>query len=221
MAEGKTEKATPKRREEARKKGQVARSADVNGAVILLAGLLALSAFGPKMLEEMRAAMVDVLSYMSTPDVVSDRNIGMLFVMVGRHVALAAAPVTLVCLLAGFAAGAGQVGLKPAFGAIKPNFGKLNPANGFKHMFGPNMLAEAAKSIGKVSVVGAIAAASLFPKLNELGALVGSPPEDLIPQIAHQILGIAQRAAGAYLVIAAIDYLHQRYRHEKSLKMDK
>ena len=50
MAENRTEKATPKRLEEARKKGQVARSADVNGAVVLMAGLLALSAFGPKML---------------------------------------------------------------------------------------------------------------------------------------------------------------------------
>ena len=46
-------------------------------------------------------------------------------------------------------------------------------------------------------------------------------PTDLIPQIAHMILAIAQRAAGAYLVIAAIDYGYQRYRHEKSLRMDK
>jgi flagellar biosynthetic protein FlhB len=221
MAEGKTEKATPKRREEARKKGQVAKSADVNGAVILLAGLLALSAFGPKMMNEMRQGMVDVISYMSTPDVVSERNLGMLFLMVGRHVALATLPVALVCALAGFAAGAGQVGLKPAFGAIKPDFKKLNPAKGLKNMLGPNLFAEAGKSIGKVSAVGAIAALSVFPKLDEMGALVGTPPEDLIPQIAHMILGIAQRAAGAYLVIAACDYVWQKHRHEKSLKMDK
>src|SRR3954452_15835508 len=221
MAEGKTEKATPKRREDARKKGQVAKSADVNGAVILLAGLLALSAFGPKMMNEMREGMVEVISYMSTPDVVSERNLGMLFLVVGRHVALATLPVALVCGLAGFAAGAGQVGLKPTFGAIKPDFKKLNPAKGLKNMFGPNLIAEAAKSIGKVSIVGAIAAASLFPKLDEMGSLVGTPPADLIPQIAHMILGIAQRAAGAYLVIAACDYVWQKHRHEKSLKMDK
>ena len=48
MANDKTEKATPKKKEDARKKGQVAKSADVNGAAILLAGLLALSAFGPE-----------------------------------------------------------------------------------------------------------------------------------------------------------------------------
>ena len=48
MANDKTEKATPKKKEDARKKGQVAKSADINGAAILLAGLIALSAAGPK-----------------------------------------------------------------------------------------------------------------------------------------------------------------------------
>jgi flagellar biosynthetic protein FlhB len=221
MAEGKTEKATPKRREEARKKGQVARSADVNGAVVLLAGLLALSAFGPRMLEQMRQGMTDTIALISTPDAVNGRNLGMLVEMVGSHVVLATLPVTLVCMLAGVAAGAGQVGLKPTFGAIRPKFSKLNPAHGFKNIFGSNMFAEAGKSLLKVAVVGAIAATAVYPKMDQLGALVGTPPEDLIPQIAGMILSIAQRAAGAYLVIAAIDYAYQRHRHEKSLRMDK
>jgi flagellar biosynthetic protein FlhB len=221
MAESKTEKATPKRREEARKKGQVARSADVNGAVVLMAGLLALSAFGPKMLEQLRQGMTDMLALVSTPDAVSARNLGSLIGTVAVHVGLATLPVALVCMLAGFAAGAGQVGLKPSFQAVMPKFSKLNPAHGFKNIFGPNMFAEAGKSILKVTVVGAIAATAVYPKMDELGALVGTPPEDLIPQIAGMILSIAQRAAGAYVVIAAIDYAYQRYRHEKSLRMDK
>ena len=214
MAEGKTEKATPKRREEARKKGQVAKSADVNGAVVLVAGLLALSAFGPKMMEEMRQGMVDVISYMSTPDVVNARNLGMLFMMVGRHVALATLPVAAVCALAGLAAGAGQVGLKPMFGAMKPDFKKLNPAKGLKNMFGPNLFAEAAKSIGKVSIVGAIAALALFPKLQEFGALVGTPPEDLIPQIAHTISASPSARRRLPGESPACDYIYQRYRRE-------
>ena len=58
MANDKTEKATPKKKEDARKKGQVARSADVNGAAVLIAGLLAMSAFGPKVMEQMQLAML-------------------------------------------------------------------------------------------------------------------------------------------------------------------
>jgi flagellar biosynthetic protein FlhB len=221
MAEGKTEKATPKRREEARKKGQVAKSTDVNGAVVLMAGLLALSAFGPKMMEQMREGMLAVFALVATPDVVSQQGVGSLFMLVGQHVALAALPICAVCLLAGFAASAGQVGLKPSFEALKPNFKKLNPASGLKNMFGPNSLFEAGKTISKVSLVAVIATATLYPKLSDVGALVGTPPADLIPQIAHLILSIAQRAGGAYLLIAAVDYFYQKYRHEKSMKMDK
>ena len=73
MAENKTEKATPKKREDARKKGQVARSMDVNGAAVLLASLFALSATAPKMMEHCRLAMVQVFSLMKTPQVVNSR----------------------------------------------------------------------------------------------------------------------------------------------------
>ena len=67
MAENKTEKATPKKRDEARKKGQVARSMDANGAVVLMAGVLALSAFGPGIMRRMEEATVGVLSFVSRP----------------------------------------------------------------------------------------------------------------------------------------------------------
>ena len=63
MAENKTEKATPKKRAEARKKGQVARSQDVNGAVVLMAALIALSAFGPGVVRRMQEAMIGVRAF--------------------------------------------------------------------------------------------------------------------------------------------------------------
>jgi flagellar biosynthetic protein FlhB len=221
MAHDKTEKATPKKREESRKKGQVARSADVNGATILMSGLLALSAFGPSIMARMEQAMLEVIARIQHPEVVSSKGIGSLFLLVGQNVGLAVLPVVGVCAVAGIAAGAGQVGLKPTFSALKPDPKRINPLSGAKNVFGPNMLAEAVKSVSKVSIVGAIAFLAVFPKLNELGALVGTPPADLVPQIAHIVLSIAQRAGGAYLVIAAADYLWQRHRHEKSLKMGK
>jgi flagellar biosynthetic protein FlhB len=222
MAEGKTEKATPKKREEARKKGQVARSADVNGAVVLLAGLLALSAFGPKVMEQLKLAMVQVIELMQRPEIVDQQGVGTLFLLVGRHAGLAMLPIAGVCFVAGLAAAAGQVGLKPTPEAIKPDFKKVNPATGFKNIFSPQHLAvEGTKSVFKVGAVGAIAALAMFPKLDEMAALVGTPPADLVPQLAGTIMTIAQRAAAAYLVIAAADYIWQRHRHEKSLRMDK
>ncbi len=93
MANDKTEKATPKKKEDARKKGQVAKSADINGAAILLAGLIALSAAGPKAVEQMKLAMVQVLQLMAHPDVVDRKGVGTLFMMVGQHIGLAILPI--------------------------------------------------------------------------------------------------------------------------------
>ncbi len=222
MANDKTEKATPKKKEDARKKGQVARSMDVNGAVVLIAGLLAMSAFGPKVMEQMKLAMYQVIALMARPEVVEREGIGELFLLVGKHVGLAFLPIAGVCLVAGFAASAGQVGLKPMPEAVKPDFKKINPGSGLKNLFNPQHLAvETVKNVLKVGIVGAIAALALFPKLDELSALVGTPPADLIPQVAGIVMTIAQRSAVAYLFIAALDYVWQRYRHDKNLKMDK
>jgi flagellar biosynthesis protein FlhB len=220
VAENRTEKATPKRREEARKKGQVARSADVNGAVVLMSALLALSAFGPKMWERIANATRELLVLTTSPDVVSREGVGELLMTAGEVTAMAVAPVAVVCALAGLVASVAQVGFKPAPGAVKPDFKKLNPLTGAKQLFGPHAIFETGKSITKVAAVGGIAALAVFPKLSELAALVGMPPAALVPMLAHTVLGIAQRAAAAYLVIAAADFAYQRWRHEKQLRMD-
>jgi len=222
MANDKTEKATPKKREEARKKGQVARSVDINGAAVLLASIMALNAFGPKIMDQCKLAMVQVIDLMKTPQVVDQKGIGTLFMLVGQHVMLAALPILLICLVAGFISSAAQVGLKPMPGAIKPEFKKLNPASGFKNLFNPQHFAvETFKNVAKTVAVGAITALAVFPKLDEFAALVGTPPEDIIPEIAHLVMMIATRAAMAYLALAALDFAWQKHKHEKSLKMDK
>lgn len=218
----KTEKATPKKRDDARKKGQVARSVDINGAAILLAGLLALSAFAPAALTQMKLAMVGVIDLTTRPDVVDQEGIGELFWLVGEHVGLALLPVAAACFLAGLLAAVGQVGLKPSTQALKPDFKRLNPVSGIKNLFNPQHFAfETAKNVLKTAAVGGIAALALFPKLDELAATVGTPPEELVPEIAGTVMTIAQRAAAAYLVLAVIDFIYQRHKHEKNLRMDK
>ena len=223
MASGgdRTEKATPKKRDDARKKGQVARSMDLNGAVVLLAALFALSAFAPRMLQRIGDASRELLLLCSQPDVVSRQGIGDVLMEVAEAWLLSLAPIAAVCLVAGLIASVGQVGLKPSFEAVKPDPKKLNPLAGAKMIFGTHALFEGAKSVVKVVAVGAIAALALLPKLDELAALVGMPPAVLLPEIGHMALGIAQRAAMAYLLIAVADVIYQRWRHEKNLKMDK
>jgi flagellar biosynthetic protein FlhB len=166
--------------------------------------------------------MYQVFDLMQRPEVVDQQGIGTLFTMVGQHVGLALAPVLGVCFVAGLAASAGQVGLKPTPQAIKPDFKKLNPISGAKQMFSPQHLAfETAKNLLKTAIVAAIAAHTLWGRLDELAAMVGMPPQQMIPEIASVVMTIAQRAAMAYIGIAIVDFIYQRYRFDKNLKMDK
>ena len=218
--QSKTEKATPKRREEARKKGQVAKSQDLNGATVMLAGLLVLGIFGGAMAGRMQHAMVAALSHVSSPRVVERETIGDLLMGALRDTGLAIAPVAVACLVAGLAASVVQVGFKPSLKAAAPDPKRINPINGLKQLLGPNALVEGGKSIVKVAVVSAIVAAALVPVLPELGAMVGMTPSQLAGELVGTIMGIAQRAAIAYLVIGLADVFWQRFRHEKSLRMD-
>jgi flagellar biosynthesis protein FlhB len=223
MASGgdKTEKATPKKKEEARKKGQVARSMDLNGAVVLLAALLALSAFAPGMYRRMADATREILRYVSQPEIVAREGVGEVLSTVAEAWLLSLLPIAAVCMVAGLLVSILQVGFKPSPQALKPEMKKLNPLQGAKMIFGTHALFEGAKSVVKVSAVGAIALLALLPKLEEIAALVGMPPAVLLPMLAKEMLGLAQRAAAAYLVIAVVDVAYQRWRHEKQLKMDK
>ena len=223
MASGgdKTEKATPKKRQEARRKGQVARSQDLGGAIVLLASLLALSALGPASWGHMRDAMLRSLDLIATPDAVEHGGLSRLLVDAMTDAALAAAPIALVCMVAGVLTGVLQVGWKPSAHSLKPDPKRIDPLKGAKNMFGVHFIFESCKTVVKFAVVGGIASLALFPQLDELGALVGLSPDELLRRGAETILTIAQRAAIGYLVIAAVDFAWQRHRFEKQLKMDK
>lgn len=221
MAGQKTEKATPKRRDEARKKGQVARSADLNGAVVMAAGLLALGAFGPRLVEEMATSMRDFLTLIARPEVVNGGNMGELMGASARSIAVSVAPIAVACALAGLGTSVAQVKWRPSAKVLKPDFKRMDPIKGAKNIFGPNALFEGAKTVVKTIAVGGIAALALFPELPEMAALVGLPPADLAAKLVSITMAIAWRATAAYFVLAICDYVWQHHRQEKQLRMDK
>jgi flagellar biosynthesis protein FlhB len=220
MAGEKTEKATPKKRQDSRKQGQVGRSADLQGAVVLLAGLLALSAFAPRMYQAVMEATGHALALIATPEVVDRGGIGEVLATTSQSTLLAWLPLAVACTIAALLVGVVQVGLKPEPTLLKPQFKRLNPITGAKNLYGKHMVFETLKNVAKVCVVGAIAALAVFPRLRELGSLVGMPPEVLLPELASLCLAIAQRAAAAYLLIAFVDFGYQKWRVEKGMRMD-
>jgi flagellar biosynthetic protein FlhB len=221
MAGEKTEKATPKKRREAREKGQVARSSDLQGAVVLIAGVVALGSAGPGLVGRMGDVMRGAILQIQDPGIVSKQGIGVLMTAAGQAALLAVAPIALACVLAGVAASVGMVGFKPSGKALKPDFRRMNPVTGAKNIFGPNAIVETAKSLAKVGVVAAIVAIALLPRLPEFGGMVGISPTDFGSILATDMGSLVKRAAFAYLFIGLADFAWQRHRTEKSMRMDK
>src|SRR5436190_14041613 len=206
----KTEAPTPKRLDEARKKGQVAKSNDLNADVVMLAGLTALGSFGPGMVAQIRIVMTTTLEQTADPSVVSVGGLGGLLTSVFSHTAMAVAPVALVCVIAAIVVNAGQVPPRLNLSLLKPDPKKLNPVNGFKQIYGKHAIAELIKNLCKVGIVAAIVAGALLPQIKTLGAMVGIGPEQLSHALADQISALAKKAAFAYLMIGLADYVYQR-----------
>jgi len=221
MAGEKTEKATPKKAKEAREKGQVARSTDLQGAVVLMVGIFALGSAGPGLVQRMGDVLRAAIVQTSSPDVVSIRGIGGLMSAAGTATLVAVAPIALACMIAGVLASVGMVGFRPSGKALKPDFKRMDPKSGAKQIFGPNSLVELAKSLAKVGVVAAIVAVALLPKLPEFGGMVGLSPTDFGTILSADMGSLIKRAAFAYLFIGIADFAWQKKRTAKSMKMDK
>src|ERR1700742_635088 len=217
-----SEKATPKRRKDARKKGQVANSADLNGAVVLVAALGSIAVFGPHIANGLGETMRGMLGDAGHPDkVAGGHGLGSLGMTAAMAIAAALAPVLACCFFAALGANAVQVGLRISPTGLKPDFKRINPVQGTKNLFGPNAAVELFKSIGKVTIVGVIAAMALLPSMGKLAAMTGLQRPAFGAVLMSMASGIAWKAAAAYLLIGAADLLWQRHRHEKQLKMSK
>lgn len=221
-ADDKTEAPTPKRKHEARKKGQVAKSTDFNGALVLVMGLFALSALAPAVVSGTAGAMREIFAMIaSSGQGTTSAGLHELMGMVENTMLSTAAPLAGVCLAVGLLANVGQVGFHPSFSVLRPDFKRINPVSGAKNLLGTRALFETGKALLKVIVVGAVAAMSLVPQLTHVGASVGTSPIALGTLMSTSAIGIAERVAFAYIAIGVIDLLYQRKKVAKGLKMSK
>jgi flagellar biosynthetic protein FlhB len=217
-----TEKATPKRRKRAREEGQVARSADLSGALVLGAGLLTIAATGSAIAEAGGASMREMFGAIAHPArALSAAGLDELMQATLATLVTCVAPVALACVGAALVAGAAQTGLRPSPRALKPDFRRINPVQGARNVFGANMPFEAAKALVKVAVVGVVAALALLPGLTSLASVVGIEPAALGAMSVQRALAVAVPALLAYVAIGLVDYAWKRRRNERQLRMTK
>ncbi len=214
----KTEAPTPRRRRESRQKGQVARSQELNAAVMLLGALVGLALFGGGIWRTMLAVMRSALA--GNGDATLDAALVLASLSV-IDVAKALAPLMIAMLVVGLAVLIGQVGWLLTLEPLMPKLDKLNPINGIKRLFSPHSLVQLAQNVVKLSIIIGVAWLLVRGILDKLLHSHGLDFAYLFPFAAKLVFEVGIKLTLVLLVLALVDYVYQRYRHEKQLKMTK
>ncbi|MCM3713210.1 flagellar biosynthesis protein FlhB [Alkalihalobacillus oceani] len=220
FAEEKTEKATPKKRMDQRKKGQVAKSTDVNTAIILLLVFLFLWLFGGMLGQTLINLLKHTFQTYLLMDITGS-SFGSIFYELTMESAMVLLPIMLIALIAGVAASYIQVGFLFAPEAVKMKLSKLDPIQGAKRIFSVRALVEFLKSMLKISFVGVVVFVIIWTSLEDIMLLSQKSVADGFYVVAQLTATLGVAVAILLLILSVPDYLYQRYDHEKQMRMSK
>lgn len=216
----KTEEPTPRRLQDARKKGDVPKSQEVPGWFVLASGLVVIGIMAPG---ATRALSNDLSLFLGNahalslePAALRDQSMA-----VGWRVIAVVGMAVAVIALAGLAGHLLQTGLLFTTEKMQPKLSKLNPVDGFKRMFGPQGIANFLKGVGKLVIVSAAVFVVIWPKRSELAGMPLLDLSALLGIIRTDVLLVLVAALVAYAFIAAADYVFQRQSFLKRNRMSR
>lgn len=217
----KTEKATPKKRQDARKKGQVLKSQDVSAAFLLLIIFMFLFFMAPLMQEGLFAFLIQAFERNMLIGTVSIETVMKMYTDTIQEMAVILLPILVIAMVAGVGAHYLQFGFLFTTETLKLDLKKIDPIKGIKKIISVRALVNLVKSLLKVAFLGAVTTAVIWINLEEVLSLAFQSPWETLSTVAllTGVMGIA--AAVMLLFIALLDYLYERYEYEKNLKMSK
>jgi len=221
-AGNKTEPATPRQRDEARKKGRVARSNEVGSAAVLLSGVVFLMLMG----STIREGLCDVYRMNLGGLPLGELNAAGVLRIIRRSLAAGLMPFLPVILgLVAVTAFANycQVGFRVTWETVAPKFDNLslNPAAAFKKFVSLKSMMTLGTSAVKLAAILFVGYITVKSHLPAIVGLHHATPAGVASTVARAALDLGLRAALLMLVIAAIDYAYQRWQYERDLKMTK
>ncbi|MBU1701708.1 MAG: flagellar biosynthesis protein FlhB [Candidatus Eisenbacteria bacterium] len=213
-----TEQATPRRRLEARREGQVARSREVANAIVLLALTAVFSFYGPTFFTKCRDLLVYFFGNMGTIDLSSQGIVGLQIRLTPVLLGLLA-PVALTALFSGLVSNVMQVGFHVSSKPLGPKFDRLDPIKGMKRVVSMDSGVELVKSLVKLVIVGSIAWGVVQTAFSTVLPTTGSALSVIISRVGQLFITMGLRVGLALLILAILDYGYQRYRHDQNIKM--
>ena len=215
----KTEEPTQKKLDEARKKGQVATSKEVNTWFMLSAGAL-LMMLAPLGMSRMEGILSRFLSrsHELSIDASGLMRLGTVTMM---DMAVVMAPLFVVFLVAALASGIVQHGFLLSADKIQPKLENISLLKGVKRMFSLRSVVELAKGIMKMAIVGSVAFALIEPEVEHITTAIAMAPVDILHLIWTLALRMITGVCAVVTLIAGFDFLYQKFEFHKSMRMSK
>ena len=214
----KTEAPTPRRIKEAREKGQTAKSQDLSTWASMLATIVLLRMTVSRGATAMHGVLFDMGYAIAHPNEAGAMKFA---AAAGWKAVGILAPMLLGMMVVGVVVGFSQVGLRPAIKKLKPDFGRLNVLKGIKRSFGAAVWWELTKSVAKIAVLIAIAWPSVAHAVGAFTRRSNGSLGGLTAIAATTALTMLRNVAIAGLAIGGVDYVVQRRRLMKELRMTK
>ena len=215
----KTEQATPKRKQEARERGQIARSVELNSAIILLTALITIRYVGPYLLNSM--GKLTVFTYENLSADFGMENVYSYTIFYMMEIFKMVAPILMMMLIVVLIVNYMQVGVLFTIQPLTPKLSKISPIAGFQRLFSRRSLIEFVKSMLKLTVIAWLGYEGVKSALPQLIPAMDMQGAEAIKFVGELTSNILTRIIIALLVIAALDFLYQRWEYGESLKMSK
>ena len=222
----KTEQATPKKLDDARKEGQVAKSKELGSAFSLFALFISLKVFsgsiGYKFIETFNDVYNRIPTMIKMPEgEVLDSDFRIMFVSTLVNMLLMMLPIFAIAVALAIVVDIIQVGWKPTGKPLQPKGNKINPINGFKRMFSKEKLVELLKSIVKILLISYIAFSTIKGQVGILFTLYDLSLLGAIQVIGDVVINMGLKISFFSLVLGIVDYGYQKWKFSQDMMMTK
>ena len=218
--DSKTEKATPKKRRDERKKGHVAVSKEVGMILSLLGIFLMLRMLFPLMYRTLRDYMIKYLSLAPAAETISDYTVSIFWDTAGA-VAKSALPILIVAVVLAVLGTGVQTRFIFTKSNMVPKFSKLNPLQGIKNMVSLKSLMELIKNIIKIVILVLILYQIIKGDLRAVSRTIDMDIKESSVYVLNAIMDMIIKVSIVFFAIAAVDYFYQRWDYERQIKMSK
>lgn len=217
----KTEKATPKKKQDERKKGNIFQSQDITSALSLLGIFLALKLVGPFMFSLMKSMLQDSLtSFAKTTEITKVTALEILGNTMIK-VMILSLPIGLACIVIAFIMSGAQTRFIFNMKQVRPKFSRINPLRGIKNMFSVRSVVELFKSIIKIAVIGIILYTDISANIPTIMKMLGADLLTSFAWVCDTIFSIVIKIGALLLAFGAADYFYQWWEYERQMRMTK